>query len=222
MAELDRLIYRYGQEKVEKCAKAWEFLMEAMQGHPVEERMHASGSVEGVWQAVMTWYQPRGDAERDHLEDDFDNIAMQGDEDPKLFFARVEGKLNVLASLGILKSDREVVRLITRRLPSEFYDVEQRTTLIMPGMTHSEMVEIVRASYANGKTRWRSGSWRRSCQQQRRRWTRTLSPWTVVFRAITGGGRFGGAGQQLQQRQYDGAGEQQQPQQQRQFGGAGQ
>ena len=63
MAELDRLIYRYGQEKVEKCAKAWEFLMEAMQGHPVEERMHATGSVEGAWQAVMIWYQPRGDAE---------------------------------------------------------------------------------------------------------------------------------------------------------------
>ena len=52
---------------------------------------------------------------------------MQGDEDPKLFSAPVEGKLNVLASLGILTSDREVVRLITRRLPSEFYDTCETT-----------------------------------------------------------------------------------------------
>ena len=39
------------------------------------------------------WYPPRGDAKRDHLEKDFENIAMQGDKDPKLFFARFEGKL---------------------------------------------------------------------------------------------------------------------------------
>ena len=68
-------------------------------------------------------------------------------------FARVEGKLNILASLVILKSDREVVRLITRRLPPEFFDVEQRNTLTRPGTTCSEMEEIVRASYANRKTK---------------------------------------------------------------------
>ena len=34
---------------------------------------------------------------------------------------------------------------------------------------------------------WRSGSCRRSCRQQRRRWTRTLSPLAVVFRPIAGG-----------------------------------
>ena len=138
---------------MERCEKAWEFLMEAMQGRPVEEGMYLTGSVEGAWQAVMTSYQPRGDAARDHLEKHFDNIDMQGDEDLKLLFARVEGKLNILASLGILKSDREVVRLITRRLPPEFFDVEQRNTLTRPGTTCSEMEEIVRASYANRKTK---------------------------------------------------------------------
>ena len=97
--------------------------------------MHAAGSVEGAWKAVMAWYQPQGDAERDHLEKDFENIEMQGDEDPKLFFARAEGKLNVLSTLGIRKSDRDVVRILTRRLPSEVYDVEQRTSLLRPGLT---------------------------------------------------------------------------------------
>ena len=78
---------------------------------------------------------------------------MQGDEDPKLFFARVEGKLNVLASLSILKLDREVVCLTKACLSAEFYDVDQRTTLLRPGITRSDMEEIVRASYANRKTK---------------------------------------------------------------------
>ena len=80
---------------------------------------------------------------------------MQGDEDPKLFFARADGKLNVLSALGIHKSDREVVGILTRRLRHEFYDVEQRTinSLLRPGITRSEMEEIVRTSNANRKTR---------------------------------------------------------------------
>ena len=67
MAERDRLIYRYGQEKVERREQAWELLTEAMQGQPVEGRRHATGSVEAAWKSIMDWYQPRGDAERDHL-----------------------------------------------------------------------------------------------------------------------------------------------------------
>lgn len=54
--------------------------MQAMQGQTVEERMHATGYVEGARKAVMNWYQPRGHAERDHLEKDVEDIAMLGDE----------------------------------------------------------------------------------------------------------------------------------------------
>ena len=32
----------------------------------------------------MDWFESRGDEERDHLEKDFENITMQGDEDSKL------------------------------------------------------------------------------------------------------------------------------------------
>ena len=48
MAERDRLMSRYGPEKVEKCENSWELLKEAMQGQPVEERMHETGSAEGA------------------------------------------------------------------------------------------------------------------------------------------------------------------------------
>ena len=95
----------------------------------------------------------------DHLEKGPENIAMQGDEDPKLFFARAEGKLNVLSALGIHKSDREVVRILTRHLPPEFYNVEQRTSLLRPGITRSEMEESsAPPTLTARRRRWRIGS----------------------------------------------------------------
>ena len=122
--------------------------MEAMQGQPVEERINATGSAEGACTAVMDWYQPRGDAERDHHGRDLNNIAMQRSEDPHLFFARVEGKLNVLSALGIHTSDREVVGLINRHLPSDWYDVEQRASLLRPGVTRTDIMKLLRVWYA--------------------------------------------------------------------------
>ena len=120
MEERNRSVNCHAQHRVEKCEKAWEFLMEAMQGQHVEERMHAAGSVEGAWTAVIAWDPPQGDSERNDLEKEFENIAMQGDEDLQLFFARDDGKPNALSALGIHKSDREVVTILTRRLPPEF------------------------------------------------------------------------------------------------------
>ena len=55
---------------------------------------------------------------------ELEDISMAGDEDPKLFFARAEGNLCLLSTLYIHESDSEVVSLITRRLPSEFCDVD--------------------------------------------------------------------------------------------------
>ena len=129
----------HGQQRVETFQTAWEFLMEAMTGQPVEEQMNAAGSVERAWKAVMAWCQPQSDAEMDHLENEFENIPVQEDEDFKILFSRAEGKLNVLLALSIRKSDREVVCILTRRLLQEFFDVEQRTSSLRPGITRLEM-----------------------------------------------------------------------------------
>ena len=59
--------------------------------------------VKGAWKTVMDSYLPRGDADGDHLEKYVEKIAVDGDEDPKLFYARAEGKLNVFSTLGIHK-----------------------------------------------------------------------------------------------------------------------
>ena len=38
-----------------------------MEGQPVEEKMHATGSV-GARKSIMDWYQPRDDDESDYLK----------------------------------------------------------------------------------------------------------------------------------------------------------
>ena len=160
---------------------------------------------------------------------------MQGDEDPKLCFARAEGKLNVVPALGIHKSDREVVRILTCRLPPEVYDAEQRTPLVRPGITRSEMEEVVRTSHANRKTKALED--RKLAVVVSTVAAPLADPHALVvgggFQGACAGGRFGGAGpQQQQQRQYGGAGLPRQQwrqhgraghekQQQRQYGGAG-
>ena len=187
----------------------------------------------------MDWYQPQGDAERVQLEKEFENIGMQGDEDPKLLIPRAEGKLNVLSALGIRKSDHEVTRILTRRLPAEYYDAEQRNSLLRPGITRSEMEAIARTSHANRKTM--------ELEERNLAAVASMAPAPLVdphALAIGGGfqGRYGGGGpqqqqqrsygqqqlQQQQRRQYEQqqqpqrSFEQQQPQQQqqRQYGGA--
>lgn len=47
-AERGRSIYHREQGRVEKCEKAWEFLVEAMQGQSVGEEVHVVGLVEGA------------------------------------------------------------------------------------------------------------------------------------------------------------------------------
>lgn len=43
MAERERSVYCHVPDIVEKCDNTGLYLMEAMQGQPVEERMHAAG-----------------------------------------------------------------------------------------------------------------------------------------------------------------------------------
>lgn len=81
------------------------------------EAVHETESVEGAWKAVVDWYLASGNAERDHLEKNFVNTSMNGNEDSKLFFARAEGKRNALSTSTIFGPDRKVVRMLTRRLP---------------------------------------------------------------------------------------------------------
>lgn len=65
--------------------------MESMQEEPVEEPMLAAGSVEGAWKAVMAWYQPQGDAERNSGEN-IRGHGYTGGLRPEIYFHSHRGK----------------------------------------------------------------------------------------------------------------------------------
>ena len=169
MAERKPSIYRYGFEELEKCEKFWEFLVEAMQGQPVEQRVHTAGSVEAAWKAPINWYMLSGDAKRDHLERELDNISMDGDEDPKLFFDRAEGKPNVLSTLRTHTSDRDVVRLITVVSPPSLTTWSNGRACFGPASHPRRWKKSCRApSMLTARPRcWRSESLRRSSRRLR-------------------------------------------------------
>ena len=76
---------------------------------------------------------------------------MEPGEDPKIYFARVDKPLNTLKSVGIVKEEREIVRIIIHNLSDE-YMVEKRSyPLTMPNTSRFEVEETFRASYANRK-----------------------------------------------------------------------
>ena len=74
--------------------------------------------------------------------------STAADEDPKLFFAHVDGLTNTLKSVGVTKEEREITRIIIIRNLSDDYDVEKRGVLTKPEITRFEVEEIVRTRYA--------------------------------------------------------------------------
>lgn len=129
--------------------------MESTQGQPVEERMHAAGSVE---ERGRLWYQPKRDTEGDHLDKAFENIAMNGDGDRKLFFA--EEKLDIFrVRYPHVGQDREVVRLFTRRLPSRMYDISRGPVSFSPiSRSRKRNTSFVPPTLTARPRRWKSGS----------------------------------------------------------------
>ena len=53
------------------------------------------------------------------------HAQMAAEEDPKLVFARIDGLINTLKSVGVTKEEREITRIVIRNLPDE-NEVERR------------------------------------------------------------------------------------------------
>ena len=80
-----------------------------------------------------------------------ETVQMVVGEDPKIYFARVDKIPNTLKSVGIVKKEREIVRMIIRNLSDE-YMVEKRShPLTMPNISRFKVEEAVRASYTDRK-----------------------------------------------------------------------
>ena len=131
--------------------RAWTFLLEATVDAPFEETMLAAQTLEQAWHVIVGWGLPTSDVEKTLLERQLETVQMVVGEDPKIYFTRVDKLLNILKSVGIVKGEREIVRIIIRNVSNE-YEVEKRIhPLTRPNISRFEVEETVWASYANRK-----------------------------------------------------------------------
>ena len=141
------LVHRFEEQTVADHEKAWAFLLDPTTDAPFEDRLLAAHTLEEAWWIIVGWHLPTTDTEKELRVHELENIQMTAGEDPKLFFARVDRISNTLKSAGIVKEEREIVRIIVRNL-SDDYDVEKRGILLKSDITRFEVEEVVRTRYA--------------------------------------------------------------------------
>ena len=86
----ESLVYRYGEQTVADHEKAWGFLLDATTYAPFEERLQACKTLEEARWTIVGWHLPTTDSEEEFLTHQLKNAKMAADEDPQLFFARID------------------------------------------------------------------------------------------------------------------------------------
>ena len=146
------LILRYGEQPVQHAQAAWACLLDATAGAAFEERVLSAVTVRDAWCQILSWTGPSSEAEKLFLERQLETAPNYGDEDPKLFFSRVDQLLTRLRSADIHKTERQIVNILVRNL-SDHYEIEKRSRLNSPLLRRQDVEHIVRASWATRKTR---------------------------------------------------------------------
>ena len=175
------LISRYGEQPVQQAQAAWACLLDATAGAAFEERVLSAVTVKDAWSQILSWTGPSSEAEKLFLERQLETVPNYGDEDPKLFFSRVDKLLTRLRSVDIHKTERQIVNILVRNL-SDHYEIEKRSRLDSPFLRRQDMEHIVRASWATRKTRQ---------LEQRSTSGVTPNPHALVARGGYGGPRRG-------------------------------
>ena len=188
------LISRYGEQPVQQAQLAWACLLDATAGAAFEERVLSAVTVRDAWCQILSWTGPSSEAEKLFLERQLETVPNYGDENPKLFFSRVDQLLTRLRSADIHKTERQIVNILVRNL-SDHFEIEKRSRLDSPLLRRQDVEHIVRASWATRKTRQ---------LEQRSTSGVTPNPHALVARGgyggpRRGGGRSSGSGRGLQQ-----------------------
>ena len=146
------LISRYGEQPVQQAQAAWACLLDATAGAASEERVLSPVTVRDAWCQILNWTGPSSEAETLLLERQLGTVPNYGDEDPKLFFSRVDQLLTRLRSIDIHKTEKEIVNILVLNL-SDHYEIEKRSRLDSSFLRRRDVEHIVRASLATRQMR---------------------------------------------------------------------
>ena len=93
--------------------------------------MLSAVTVRDAWCQILNWIGPSSKAETLFLERQLEIVPNYGDEDPKLFFSRVDQLLTRLRSANVHRTERQIVNMLVRNL-SDHYAIEKRSRLDSP------------------------------------------------------------------------------------------
>ena len=114
--------------------------------------MLSAVTVRDAWCQILNWTGPSSEAETLFLERQLETVPNYGDEDPKLFFSRVDQLLTRLRLVNVHKTEQQIVHILVRNV-SDHYEIEKCSRLDSPFLRHQDVEHIFRASWATCKTR---------------------------------------------------------------------
>lgn len=85
------------------------------------DRRYACSLVPEIWGKIDEGVLPSTPTERNLLVHQLETVEMQGDEDPRAFFARIDSVLATLPAIAVDILEEDVVEIVLRRLPSHLY-----------------------------------------------------------------------------------------------------
>ena len=97
------MVHRYGEQTVADHEKAWGFLLDATTDAPSEETLLACKTLEEAWWTIVGRHLPTTESEKDMLSHQLENVELVAGEDPKLFFARIDGLITTFKSVGVTR-----------------------------------------------------------------------------------------------------------------------
>ena len=113
--------------------------------------MLSAVTVRDAWCQILNWTGPSSEAKTLFLERQLEAVPNYGDEDPKLFFSRVDQLLTRLRSIDVHKAEKQIVNILVRNL-SDHYEIEKRSRLA-PFLRRRDVEHIVSPSWATRQMR---------------------------------------------------------------------
>ena len=132
------LFGHFGEALVTDHKRVWGYISEATAGAPFEDRLYECHSVSDALRTMREWSLPLHSAERHLLVAKLERVQFMGDKDPNFFFARISRLETTIHTVGIKKSETDIVQIILRQLP-ERYDAVKTITSADPQLTHQKL-----------------------------------------------------------------------------------
>ena len=145
------LLLRHPASTIVHGRMAWEFLLEALDSDlPCLIRMLETKSPSGAWKVMTDFYAPKTIMEKRWVAQEFDSISMVEGEDPVEYLSRIDKTVQKLAMLGGTKDDDDVNVHIVQNM-SASYEVVKKILMSSPGLTRSNIEEVVENAYMSQK-----------------------------------------------------------------------